>query len=612
MANDKYIIELGVDSAGGINNIEKVKESIAQTETVTKGLKQQLREMQKQLQELDPNSKAFNELSKKAGDLKDKINDASEAVRANAGNAFESLSNNVGNLGSRLVSLDFEGVGQSFRGIAGAVGNVKMSDLTNQVKGAVGGFAQLGKTLLANPIFLLVRAIGAIIANFGALKELIDVGVNPSTREFVAATEAASAASKEAFESFGLEERRLRALGVAEADIAAQRKKATVARIESLKSELIAQSILLGEQQKANEKANAQKAVGGIGGLVASLFAPSDEDVKATNDNFKNISKQIEELNIQVLEVNKKEIDAKVKGATVINTATKATRDLKIDAERKALEAAQKATDEVTALNDKLFAEVVAEFEAAEKAKAEAAFKANQQRIETEDAQFELERQLNQTEAEKEIADVVSKYEKLYEIANGNADLEKQLEIKKQEELQDIKDAAIAKDVAAQKLAVQQKLSLTSDAIGVLIALNDSFTAKNEKQAKKQFQINKVLQIAQALINTYQGATAAYAQTPGGPVARAIAAGIAVVSGLAQVNKIRNTQFGGSSGGGGGSSSPSINDGAQAANGPPSFNPLGGSILGNRQGQIAPSYVLAGQVNTAMEVRNKVEQQARL
>jgi len=78
--------------------------------------------------------------------------------------------------------------------------------------------------------------------------------------------------------------------------------------------------------------------------------------------------------------------------------------------------------------------------------------------------------------------------------------------------------------------------------------------AKQEEIKKKYFEKNKKLQIAQAYIATFQAAVQAYSAMAGipvvGPVLGAIAAAAAIVAGLANVSKIRNTQYeGGGTGG---------------------------------------------------------------
>tara|TARA_R110001599_G_scaffold10241_1_gene50812 strand:+ start:5723 stop:8083 length:2361 start_codon:yes stop_codon:yes gene_type:complete len=83
--------------------------------------------------------------------------------------------------------------------------------------------------------------------------------------------------------------------------------------------------------------------------------------------------------------------------------------------------------------------------------------------------------------------------------------------------------------------------------------IEEKFDEKRIKQAKKM----KAMKIAMAIVDTYQSAVAAYANglTVGGPaglVLAPIAAGLAVVSGLANVAMIEQQPLGGSAGGGGG------------------------------------------------------------
>jgi hypothetical protein len=108
----------------------------------------------------------------------------------------------------------------------------------------------------------------------------------------------------------------------------------------------------------------------------------------------------------------------------------------------------------------------------------------------------------------------------------------------------------------------KQKLQMAISSIGVLQDAMSLFTAKNEKDARNQFKINKALSLASAIANTALAVTGAL--TAGGnPIKLAtgmqfIEAGIAAASGGVAIAKIAGTQFGGTGGGGGGSSpSPS-------------------------------------------------------
>jgi len=113
-----------------------------------------------------------------------------------------------------------------------------------------------------------------------------------------------------------------------------------------------------------------------------------------------------------------------------------------------------------------------------------------------------------------------------------------------------------------------QLASIASSIASAVTAVNDARMAKELKNAKgneeeqekikkKYFEKNKKIQIAQAYIATFQSAVQAYGAMAGipvvGPVLGAIAAAAAIVAGLANVSKIRSTEYE-SSGGGGGAS----------------------------------------------------------
>jgi len=627
MAKD-YVIRLQVDDKGAVQAVDNLTGALDTADQSAISLKAQLRGFQQQLASLPLGSKEFEELSKKAGQLKDQINDASEAVRANAGNAFESLSNNVGLLGERFVNLDFEGVGSSFKSIAATVSNFKLSDLTDGLKNVTSGFASLGKALLANPILLIGAAIAALVVNFDELKTILDVGVNPATRAFVEETKKASEASAEALKAFDLEERRLRALGVAEEDIAAQRKEATKQRIEGLKAELQAQNILLVEQAKAVAKANLQRAVGGVGGQVLAAFAPSQEDLQATIDGQKKITDQIAEFDVVLLELDKKQTDNQKNEQDKRNAQAAEASKKRLEEERKAkeeqltIEATYAATiQRLAEQNNKDVAEFLKE---RNKLELTSITTSNDEKFKLLKDQQDLEIQLMQEGIDKEIAIADQKAIKLREQAVGNAELIKQIADQNAKEVSDIQDKYADAEIEKQKQRNAQRVQLSSDVLGALSNVVNSFEAKNKQQAKRQFNLNKGLQIAQALIQTYQNTTAAFGSQfiPGDPssLPRAvIAGGVALASGLAQVNKIRQTKFDDSGGGGsstasgsaGGGGVPSSGGGGSQS-GAPTFNPLNTAFLNNRPPNSIPAYVISGNVTSAQEADEKVKDLARL
>ena len=174
-----------------------------------------------------------------------------------------------------------------------------------------------------------------------------------------------------------------------------------------------------------------------------------------------------------------------------------------------------------------------------------------------------------------------------------------------------------------EKETQQSKLDFAKQTLDGIAQITSAFGKNNEKVAKRAFQIQKAISIAQATISTYESANAIFASTAKNPItsifpgAPFVAAGVAVAAGLANVATIAAQQFqGGTSSGGndGGVNPPSFgggggNEGAQ----PAGFNPFAAQFVQNRPDQLTPrAYVLAGDVASAQEVRENVADLARV
>ena len=139
----------------------------------------------------------------------------------------------------------------------------------------------------------------------------------------------------------------------------------------------------------------------------------------------------------------------------------------------------------------------------------------------------------------------------------------------KAEEARKKQAEAAAEQAEKDKQLVQQtedaitnlKTSAVSSTFSILKDLTTASEKDTEESAKKAFNRNKAVSIAETLVNTYMAAQKAYASQiipldPTSVIRAQIAAGIAVASGLAKVAAIKSTQFtgggGGSAAGGGG------------------------------------------------------------
>lgn len=159
---------------------------------------------------------------------------------------------------------------------------------------------------------------------------------------------------------------------------------------------------------------------------------------------------------------------------------------------------------------------------------------------------------------------------------------------RKQEE--DLKQKAQDKELADEKKVLDAKLFAATSVFNGMLDIQKAFSKNTEAAQRRQFKINQAVNIAEAVMSTYKGATAAYTSMAGipvvGPVLGGIAAAGAIASGIANVKNIASQKF--DSGGSSGSSSSS------SGGGTPSFSSgvQGGTDMAN----------LFGQSNTGSEI----------
>jgi hypothetical protein len=123
------------------------------------------------------------EATKRAGALKDALNDANEQIAVMSGGSdFEKVSNGLGLIGSQLKDLDFEGANNSAKNLTKVMQSMNPADVAKGFTDLAGTVLQLGKAfftmglqLLANPIFLIVAIIVAVVAAIVLLKDKIKI-----------------------------------------------------------------------------------------------------------------------------------------------------------------------------------------------------------------------------------------------------------------------------------------------------------------------------------------------------------------------------------------------------------------------------------------------------
>ena len=151
-------------------------------------IKAELKDLKGQIADAtDPET--MTRLAQRAGELKDQLKDANEQVNVFAtGSKFEAVSNSFAGIKGDLMSLDFEGASEKANVFKKTLGNLNPKDiggafksLTSVIMTVGSAFVSLGATILANPIFLLIAVIIAIVAaiviflhKIGVLQKVLD------------------------------------------------------------------------------------------------------------------------------------------------------------------------------------------------------------------------------------------------------------------------------------------------------------------------------------------------------------------------------------------------------------------------------------------------------
>lgn len=308
------------------------------------------------------------------------------------------------------------------------------------------------------------------------------------------------------------------------------------------------------------------------------------------------------------------------------------------ESERKAIEAERRARQkELDAQKKKEHQAELSRIKKEENARIQAEkdriareLKQSEDRIAREDAQEKLMFDLTVKGREREEMLALQEFDKMNAIADGNAELELEvrnnlnakldaIDAKYAKQAKDKKDAVAEEDKQREFNTQMSKMALASSAISSISTLLDAFGKKDEKRAKKAFQVNKALTMVQIGINTAMGIMAELSDPKKVLTFTNYAAAVAMgIAGATQLAVVASKKFEptGSGGGGGGISKPappaSIGTGASQ---PPSFNVVGQSGTNQIAEAIndqppVQAYVVAGDVTTAQQLENNTIEQA--
>lgn len=556
-----------------------------------KGIKTELRAVQDQMAGLDAGSQEFVKLSQKAGELRDRMNDVKEAVNANAGPAITSFGNNLSVARGQLGELDITGFGESLKRMGANVKAVSFKDMSEGIKSVGSGLGSLGKALLTNPIFLLATAVTLIITNFdkltkaggfvgkmfGFIKDQIDVVINGIT----------------AFLNY---------TGIIDSEAQA-RAEAAEKRAEDLKKLDEDVTTFLDAQTKKRLTANMSardREIWELKQYYGKLVDEAQKLGRTTNDLEDAYRKDLAKINDKY---NKEDEDKAKAEAEKKRLADEKAQKEKID-RRKALSdfnANQDAEDYQMALDQ-----------------TEQMGKLGQDLTDKE-----RERAIEKTEIAKTAYETLDGYDKVFvaqQLQRADEATQKQID-----NANKLRDAEFDKRDKLLKLAKEgeQAISDIGDAyFATKMSRIDKETvagaAAYEALAKKQFEFNKKMQLAGAVIDLAKSINASLASSPVaiGPVPNPVGiASLAFVSatGLANIAKIAATQYQSPNAQSNTTPSPSGGGGAMSVPSAQSPSALNLSFLqGNVSTAPLQTYVLAGQVSNAQQAEFKIKNTASI
>lgn len=476
------------------------------------------------------------------------------------------LTSAFGELGDSVLNLDFKRAGTA-------------------VKGLGVQFKAFGRVLLANPIFLIVAIVAAIVGAIITFKDKVKF-LSDIFEALGAVIDIVIQALKDFLDWIGL-------TNFAEQDLAAERQARAEQNLKNIETQSNAEQSALDNKIKI---ANAEgKSTVELEKMKQRLIIETARQrLKETEILWESAklqgeltSERAEEINKLRREANQQILDATAQIKVIDINATKEYKsELKkrSDAHKAHLKDRLDAERSIQDLELQLMAEgrekMLLQNEITYERLRENTL-ANEKL--TQEEKLELNNLYDQLEAQNKLDILVNNLDQELEIRREHEDKIDQLSVRRTQfdESQASKDLKLQEDIKAAK----EKLAL--EGLNVVSQLADAFGQRNEKAAKRAFQIQKAISIAQAVIDTYKGANAIFASAAANPQSILfpaqpfVTAGLAIAAGIANVAKIAQTQFGGSS-------TPSASS--------PSAPSLGGGGATSASAS-TPSFELFGQPN---------------
>jgi len=374
---------------------------------------------------------------------------------------------------------------------------------------------------------------------------------------------------------------------------------------------------LENETFKAEEKQRAEDAAKEAKDKRDAANEKYRADRKAAIDSIRALEKEyndtlLSDHDLEVQKVNEKyakEIALAIKynqDVTLLEEAKKtALNEINVKEEQDRLKIIEDSEAKIKEVKDKALA---LELEA------RLAFEA--QILLIDEANTERITQSLMTAQEIELQAVQDKYFELEILAQDNAE-----QMAVIAEARGAEEKAINEKYAEEKKQLNRdvmnaSLDIASQGMQMIAGIAEMNAGQDVRRQKRAFNIKKAADITSATIDGYKAVMSTYANTPGGPVIKGVAAALSGIFAVMQIAKISKTKFEGGGGGGGSMASVPSGGGGGGASAPssvisPEFNIVGNSPinqLASLQAQPVNAYVVSGDMTSAQSLdRNRIQ-----
>lgn len=535
--------------------INGVEQEIKSVKDLKKAIKEATDEQLRASEKFGIGSKEYANASKKVSELRDKVDDLKDATKSLQGSGIERASQGFNQLGEGLRNLDFDKVKVGLTAMKSALAATGIGLIVALVSTLAEKFDIFGK---------ITEVVTDIIYGFTDALGLTNKAAEEATKSMV---ENMDSQKKAIEERYNAEMKLAKAAGKDTTDLEIQKLK----ELENSTKEQIAYlQVLAAKKSELNEdeKKQYKELQDKLLVLSSDRQAKEIENERAKQLQLQKLGDLEEKLRVAGLSAREREIDAIKKQQESLLKELNENHKVRLGNELKDTIRYNDDVKKINELTQKQINEVNAKYykEDAEKRK----------KIKEESMEFDIwmlnqqlknAEELRKIEAEKEKQ--LKQQQALDEIEienNTNATILNFDQLKK-----DAKQRDFENYLTALKDDKQKQFEIEQNALNSFQQLSDVYflfrsqkltkgTQEEEKVLRKQFQINKALQIAQATIAGFNAVQNTFATASASPITGVfpaypfIQAGLAGIFSAIPIAKIAATQFQSSGGGGGGGS----------------------------------------------------------